>query len=380
MTIEERNLFNQCYERELSKYKREKETFNRLLTYSPNGPFEESFVDFENISYDQNTNILTFKLIKITAKSKIVRYVTKDYVRIPIYGDVSQRTKSLINFSSKINPYRFAEEIINKYPDLSSFHKRVICSYINVYPRWMQVIDKTEIINLNIQELNSKKRNFLSEKKNYSFKREDYPENYCNFKLRLGLAFITFGLSFIGYRTKAKTEQNRITNIENKKWNLNHKENVDLYNDNLKNEIIYFNISIDNKIFNLKEQLDNLLIDDSLNFDNEDDFLLITECFKKNLDFLKARYGVYIIWNKTKNKYYVGQSKDLYKRIFTQHFSYKDCDVKNPKFIRDYDAGDEFYLRWEFCNTKDELNNLERDYINLYDSFENGYNDTGGNK
>ncbi|RIA80580.1 hypothetical protein C1645_745140 [Glomus cerebriforme] len=58
------------------------------------------------------------------------------------------------------------------------------------------------------------------------------------------------------------------------------------------------------------------------------------------------------------DKHYVGQSKDIGKRL-NQHFS-----------------NGEVY----FCQTKDELDGLEKQKIEEYNSFDGGYNGTGGNK
>ena len=38
-----------------------------------------------------------------------------------------------------------------------------------------------------------------------------------------------------------------------------------------------------------------------------------------------------------------------------------------------------FEVRIIKCETKDELDKTERELIEYYDSFENGYNGTGGN-
>lgn len=95
---------------------------------------------------------------------------------------------------------------------------------------------------------------------------------------------------------------------------------------------------------------------------------------------LKGKKGIYIIWNESKNKYYVGQSKDLYSRICLQHFNNESGECKNPHFRDDYNGGDIFSICMLECQTKDELDNLEKEYIDLFDSFYNGYNKTGGNK
>lgn len=93
--------------------------------------------------------------------------------------------------------------------------------------------------------------------------------------------------------------------------------------------------------------------------------------------------GCYVIHNIEKNKYYVGQSKDVIKRITKDHFT--GTKVKNIIFAEDYfssqfkNKDDLFEVKIIRCQTKDELYKLEKMLIEQYDSFNNGYNGTGGN-
>lgn len=121
--------------------------------------------------------------------------------------------------------------------------------------------------------------------------------------------------------------------------------------------------NIKNKNYKIKNCINDLSFSDlrnALNFNHKDEYK-----------------GVYIIWNKTKNKYYVGQSKNIFKRVFTQHFN--KGMVKNYIFFKDWDNNDEFYWKYYICEIKDELDNLEKQKIAEYDSFRIGYNNTKGN-
>ncbi len=104
------------------------------------------------------------------------------------------------------------------------------------------------------------------------------------------------------------------------------------------------------------------------------------EAVLNNIDSYRMMKGVYIIWNKTKNLYYVGQSKNLMKRIAQEHFDWKTGMCKNPHFMNHYNIDkDEFLISIILLNTKDELDATEKNYINMFDSFHNGYNKTSGN-
>jgi len=87
--------------------------------------------------------------------------------------------------------------------------------------------------------------------------------------------------------------------------------------------------------------------------------------------------GVYILYNKSKGKYYVGQAKDLSQRV-GKHFTGRGG---NPDVYFDYRNGDSFDvsvipLAGSGYNSLDQL---EKDMIKRYNSYENGYNKTRGN-
>lgn len=86
--------------------------------------------------------------------------------------------------------------------------------------------------------------------------------------------------------------------------------------------------------------------------------------------------GVYILHNKTKNMYYVGQGKSVLDRI-NNHFT----GSGNGDVYADYKYGDEWTIKAIALNGSNyySINELERITIDVYDSFENGYNKTRGN-
>ncbi len=86
--------------------------------------------------------------------------------------------------------------------------------------------------------------------------------------------------------------------------------------------------------------------------------------------------GVYIIYNKTKDMYYIGQSLKILNRV-NNHFTGKG----NGDVYADYKYGDKFTIKMIALDKSgyDSLNALERDIINKYDAFSKGYNKTKGN-
>jgi group I intron endonuclease len=89
---------------------------------------------------------------------------------------------------------------------------------------------------------------------------------------------------------------------------------------------------------------------------------------------------IYKVTNKVNGKVYIGQtSKELDERK-TAH--YKSSRLgSNTNFHRALSKYGVSYFIWEEvarCNSKEELNDLEKKLINEYDSFKSGYNMTEG--
>ena len=87
--------------------------------------------------------------------------------------------------------------------------------------------------------------------------------------------------------------------------------------------------------------------------------------------------GVYILFNKKKNKYYVGQGERILQRV-NSHFTGKG----NGDVYADYKYGDPFTIRMIALKGSGfkSLNELERHTIKTYDAFSKGYNKTRGNR
>lgn len=87
--------------------------------------------------------------------------------------------------------------------------------------------------------------------------------------------------------------------------------------------------------------------------------------------------GVYILFNSTKNMYYVGQGKEVLNRV-NAHFTGKG----NGDVYADYKFGDKFTIKIIALEKSGyaTLNELERNTIITYDAFASGYNKTRGNR
>lgn len=87
--------------------------------------------------------------------------------------------------------------------------------------------------------------------------------------------------------------------------------------------------------------------------------------------------GVYILYNRRKKKYYVGQAENVLDRI-NQHFT----GHGNGDVYADYKYGDKFTIKTIPLKGSGylTLDALEKDTIEAYDAFEHGYNRNRGNE
>jgi excinuclease UvrABC nuclease subunit len=86
--------------------------------------------------------------------------------------------------------------------------------------------------------------------------------------------------------------------------------------------------------------------------------------------------GCYILRNNNNGKYYVGQSKNVNDRV-NKHFP----GHGSPDVYFDYRKGDDIsvmILKLKDTNY-DSLNQMERELIIYYDSYNKGYNKNRGN-
>lgn len=103
---------------------------------------------------------------------------------------------------------------------------------------------------------------------------------------------------------------------------------------------------------------------------------LIQEVKKQyDLGFNLSVCGIYKITNLKNNLIYIGQSNDVYGRLR----SHKNCTPKTEIDIAIKELGAD-YFKFELIEicSPEQLTERENYWINYYDSYENGYNNTDG--
>lgn len=99
------------------------------------------------------------------------------------------------------------------------------------------------------------------------------------------------------------------------------------------------------------------------------------EEFLEYSDEFENYVGVYVLYNKTQDMYYVGQATRTVDRLKNHLLGHGNGDV-----YADYKYGDEFLVSIiPYDLSQGTLNDMEANFIEYFDSFENGYNKTRGN-
>ena len=103
------------------------------------------------------------------------------------------------------------------------------------------------------------------------------------------------------------------------------------------------------------------------------EFMRARSALTRNGDFT----GIYVLHNKTKGMYYVGQSVRVVGRVRQHLTGHGNGDV-----YADYKYGDKFEINLVSLREcgYDSLDALERDAIEAYGAYTKGYNRTRGNR
>lgn len=377
--------------------------------------YEISDINFN--SQTRNTKII---FTRIQQYRTVERYVTQNYQRFPVYSYWKTREKT-ISKSIKLTNFTL-ENLYNHDDDLiQDFAEEIILSLNcnELIPSWLQKNIFHEDFKTQTHEQNEKIKNaqnsfktlrsnknetidkinnelvyFEKAKNKYNnkiAKKERQISKIENYKSSLLLNFITLFLYAAFHSTKRKIrlekkKQNIILLLENNQLEIDNRNNLiaKIRNDiNIAQEVAASEIqSIKTKIDDIKREYETHISQiQVLDSTYQDDNTFVS--LKKFIGFdYEKIIGCYVIHNTENHKYYVGQSKDVMRRI-KQHF--KGTVPNNIIFAEDHyasqlnDRDNLFEIKIITCETKDELDRTERQLIEDYNSREYGYNGTSGN-
>lgn len=377
--------------------------------------------EVHNVSFNEQSRVAKIEFIKVVRYRTIDRYVQQNYERYPIYSNWKIR-HSFINKSVKLT--NEALEELNDHDDdlIREFAFEIITRLKNteLIPSWYEKMcieeDFRQKFNTQQERLNIEKNhlyNIISKKNveidnNLSIilKKEIRQRKFEKRLSRIDiktektkahkknyfLSIITLCIyNYFGSQKRLKHLANKF-HKHNDKLSAIKKEISDIQTVNLglENQIDQANknfkkisTEIEDNIKLIKEETRtklNSIVQLPISFQPQDSSFIPLKSLS-GMNYEKI-IGCYIIRNKQNQRCYVGQSKDVIKRI-RQHF--KGTFPNNIIFAEDYFAAKEserndmFELKIFPCTTKDELDSTEKKLIEDYDSFATGYNGTSGN-
>lgn len=349
-----------------------------------------------NFEFNEISRVARITFCETRKYKTIDRYITRNYVKYPLYSDWKLKEK-LIKKSAKLNNEGLENLLFQEDPLLKSFAFEIVDLLNNkdLVPSWYNARPQYEKSQKEIQriaekaleakaELESEIEDLRIEMEPAQLRKDRFEDEIerDNNKLQTLLIKLRYN-ERKAEAIKYKFEKRREAILRKAQVYI---EQVDFYEQEIK--------KIENKIIKIFKDSEKLIKASESEFQ---------KCLKKNKklktnfdavdeDFIplkniagisyKKIVGVYVIHNKEFDKYYVGQSKDVLRRL-GQHF--KGTKVNNVIFAEDYfkskyvDKSKIFEVKIIPLNTKDELDAKEKELIELYDSFYNGYNGTNGN-
>ena len=121
--------------RKIIKYYKQKEK-NKLIENSKYFG-ERTEVYLRNVEFDEETRNASIEFEEITYYRTIVKYITKNYIKYPIYSEIKTK-KNLITKKIKLNNYNLENLELNDDYFVSKFAEQIIAKIhdIELMPSW----------------------------------------------------------------------------------------------------------------------------------------------------------------------------------------------------------------------------------------------------
>ena len=374
----------------------------------------------KRIEFNPISRVARMEIHQVWEYRTIERYVTQNYQRTPIYSAWKSKGK-LIKKTIKLTNSELETLHSNQDPLIRKLSNEIIIALNDeeLFPSWfMKLYLKKELDN-DLQTIQKEATSFIESQKKliarerssmstcnddkkqlkYALSKEELKHNTLSEKLakiensKPNILKIIFSLGIVSYFTSQKRKNKLLAELsKTDEYITQCKKSISEKDKKIevcKNSITAYQLKIKEKENELNKKKELRQLDYEQKYSQiqplttsveQDDSFTMLKTFNA-LDYQKI-IGVYLIHNKEKDKYYVGQSKDVMKRI-KQHFN--ATTPKNPIFAEDYytskmeNKDDLFEIKIIPCETKDELDKLEKELIAEYDSWVNGYNGTSGN-
>lgn len=355
------------------------------LPISRNYPFQENTtIRMSSFQYDEKTHYARMEFRLETTYQTVDRYVQRNYVRTPIYSAPKTKyktvKKSLRVRADELESLAFPcdrileifnEEIIVKLNSVDFVPSWAIREWTfreeNEYLKYLkEQVKKTEESSFAAERTRDNTSPALKSKTDQLKAKIEkltakYQKKKGKRKDKLAVKIAGLSESVVKNETRLEEMQNAVSQAKKAEEDAREKEK-----------------RIKENIRTLCQKLDKsvpVLSD----LEEHDGFIPLT---KFSLKPYEKIMGVYVIRNNKNNRVYVGQSKDVMRRI-KQHF--RGTVPANVIFAEDYystPAQEREYLfsvRIDELYSKDELDSVEKEMIEAYDAYTKGYNGTKGN-
>lgn len=373
-----------------------------------------------NVDFNIDTRICRIEIQQSQQYRTIQKYVTRDYQKYPVYSEWKTRSKT-IKKTIKLTNGELESLNTNSDPLIRRFADNIILSLKceELFPAWFIIkylrLELKEILKQYDDELNQfilKTNSLISRcKRNIADRKDlidatDKQVNALQKKLDKQLSIVNkinnakpnfakyiFSFGIYAYLISKKRKNKISAKIKALSDEINDQRsyisimekdinkftsNIENYNRSIDDKRKYISKSKTEFDLEIKKKID--CVEPLKNTVSVDPKFMPLKSIS-GLQYEKIT-GCYIIRNTENDKCYVGQSKDVLKRL-KQHF--KGTIPVNSIFAEDYytstkqDKENLFEVKIIRLNTKDELDKMEKQMIADYDSWNNGYNRTSGN-
>lgn len=380
------------------------------------------FYELIDITFNSTSRIAKITFNKTVKYRTIEKYITRNYVRYPVYSEWKNKHTE-IKANVRLNNNDLENLLLHEDYLVRKFAMEIVYNIDNpeLFPSWyLREYYKNElsaIINIINDETSNVTKNFNNQiiqlennlvalnktktKKEKKVNKANKKYNRVNKKIEaisvsnknLFLCIVTFGIyhyknsnyrkaKLISKLNKLRNSVEHTTNSLNKTLNSIGEISKQISEINIKIKTI---IDDNNKKISAYKTLYNNRIEGVLPLEMDithasQDFIPLRSISAFNKEQI---VGCYIIKNNENGKCYVGQSKDVLKRL-RQHF--RGTEPINIIFAKDYysssleNKDNLFAVKIIPCQTKDELDKTERKLIEEYGARDIGYNSTVGNK
>ena len=395
--------YNDYIRKILNYYQYNVRTFSTSLTHSMYNSKEKAPIySIQYFEFFQSTRILKISFLETKEYRTIERYVQQNYQKYPIYSDWKVKTKTIEKTLKLTN--KQLEELENIDDELIKAFSLIIIIKLNklsLTPSWAAhdliskyIAESSKEIEQKILTLNENYNYYSNIFNDYSKKLEKIKEKYINRFIKLNEKINKF---IFKYQKKDLTNSKILNKFNEKSNQLNKKKKfikdileaitgkIDESNDFvlLLNKFYsscsknYNNKLLANKIDWEKYSSQIKSLPEYVNINNGK-FTPLKEL--SSFEYRKIR-GCYIIRNRELDKYYVGQSKDIIKRLKTHFIQTKPHNIifYDDWINSNFENKEDLFEFKIIENNTIDLDALEKNLIEKYDSKNRGYNLTKGN-